>query len=77
VLIHFERRGKRAWEALGSGESTGDVDPLQDAIDDLKSLHGGVLPIGSYRYMAAHEEDPRWEEFELGPSGVPIFDFDA
>jgi hypothetical protein len=44
MLIHFEIRGKRRWEALGSGESAGDVDPLQDAIDDLRSLHGGVLP---------------------------------
>jgi hypothetical protein len=73
MLIHFELRGERRWEALGSGESASDVDPLQDAIEDLRSLHGGELPVGSYRCMAAVGPDPRWEEFELGPSGVPEF----
>jgi hypothetical protein len=73
MLIHFELRGERSWEALGSGESSGEVDPLQTAIDDLRSLHGGELPAGSYRYMAAVGEDPRWEEFHLGPSGIPTF----
>jgi hypothetical protein len=77
LLIHFELRGSRRRESLGSGESTGDADPLQDALDDLRSLHGGVLPAGAYRYMAAIGEDPRWEEFDLGPSGVPMFDFGA
>jgi hypothetical protein len=74
MLIHFEIRGRRRWEAFGSGESAGDVDPLQDAIDDLRSLHGGMLPAGSYRYMAAHGENPRWEEFDLGPPASPPSD---
>jgi hypothetical protein len=77
VLIHFELRGEQRWEALGSGESSGDVDDLQDAIDDLRSLHGGELPTGAYRYMAAVGDDPRWEEFDLGPSGIASFRFEA
>jgi hypothetical protein len=77
MLIHFELRGERDWEALGSGESNGGVDPLQNALDDLRSLHGGDLPAGSYRYIAAVGEDPRWEEFDLGPSGVLTFRFGA
>jgi hypothetical protein len=77
MLIHFEIRGEKRWEALGTGESSGDVDPLQDAIDDLRSLHGGKLPTGSYRYMAAIGDDPRWEEFDLGAAGDAVFRFKA
>jgi hypothetical protein len=77
VLIYFELRREQRWEALGSGESSGDLDPLQDAIDDLGSLHGGKLPVGAYRYMVAVGDDPRWEEFDLGPAGVASFNFEA
>ncbi len=67
MLIHFEIRGERRWEALGSGESGDGVDRLQAAIEDLRSLHGGDLPSGSYRYIVAQGDDPRWGEFDLGP----------
>jgi hypothetical protein len=77
MLIHFEIRGEQRWEALGSGESGDLVDPLSGAIDDLRSLHGGVLPAGSYRYIVAHSADPRWEEFDLGPAGIAFRRFDA
>jgi hypothetical protein len=77
MLIHFEIRGEGRWEALGSGESADAVDPLQGAIDDLRSLHGGDLPVGSYRYIVAQGEDPRWEKFDLGPAGVALFRFEA
>jgi hypothetical protein len=70
VLIHFEICGAERWEALGSGESTGEVDPLQGAVDDLRSLHGGRLPTGTYRWIVAHGEDPRWEGFDLDPAGI-------
>jgi hypothetical protein len=73
LLIHFEIRGELGWEALGSGSSNHSGDPLQDAIDDLRSLHGGELPPGSYRYIVAYGADPRWEEFDLDPAGVVVF----
>jgi hypothetical protein len=77
MLIHFEIRGERRWEALGSGESADPIDPLQGAINDLRSLHGGVLPAGSYRYIVAHGPDPRWEGFDLGPAGIAVLRFEA
>lgn len=72
MLIHFEIRGEDRWEALGSGDSAGGADPLEGAIDDLRSLHGGKLPVGSYRYIVAQGDDPRWEEFDLGPAGIAL-----
>jgi hypothetical protein len=72
MLIHFEIRGERHWEALGSGESADGVDSLQGAVDDLRSLHGGDLPAGSYRYIEAQGDDPRWEKFDLGLAGVVL-----
>jgi hypothetical protein len=77
VLIHFEIRGEARWEPLGSGASTDADNPLQGAIDDLRSLHGGELPIGSYRYIVAYGDDPRWEEFDLGSAGIAEFRFEA
>jgi hypothetical protein len=72
MLIHFEIRGETSWESLGSGESTGNVDRLQEAIDDLRSLHGGELPPGDYRWILAYGDDARWQEFDLGPVEVPV-----
>ena len=70
MLIHFEIRGDGRWEALGSGESVDHAHPLQGAVEDLRSLHGGELPTGTYRYIQARGRDARWEEFELGPDGL-------
>ena len=35
---------------MGSGISSEDH-PLAGAVSDLRSLHGGALPAGSYRYL--------------------------
>jgi hypothetical protein len=64
MLIHFQIQGEREWEALGSGEST-DGDPLPGAIEDLRSLYGGKLPAGRYRFVEAHGTDARFGTFEL------------
>jgi hypothetical protein len=76
LLIHFEIQGEERWESLGSGESSGEVEPLQGAIDDLRKRHGGALPPGVYRYIVSRGDDARWEEFDLGPQGIPVFRFD-
>jgi hypothetical protein len=77
MLIHFEIRVEGRWEALGSGASTDEDDPLQGAIDDLRSLHGGELQRGSYRYIVAYGDDSRWEEFDLDSAGIPEFRFET
>jgi hypothetical protein len=71
VLIHFQIRGARGWEAMGSGTSD-DADPLQGAIEDLRLLHGGGLPAGHYRYFEAGGAEPRSGEFELDSGGEMI-----
>jgi hypothetical protein len=68
VLIHFQIRGARGWEAMGSGAGD-DVEPLRGAIEDLRSLHGGVLPAGEYRFFEASGPEPRLGDFELGDDG--------
>jgi hypothetical protein len=68
VIFHFQFSGDRGWEAMGSGEGAGD-DPLSTAIVDLQSLHGGMLPAGSYQYIQAIGGDARWQGFELGDEG--------
>jgi hypothetical protein len=68
MLFHFQIRGEHGWEALGSGVST-TTDALAGAIDDLRSLHGGTLPRGSYEYVEAQGTDPRFGSFRLGEDG--------
>jgi hypothetical protein len=68
VLIHFQLRGEHGWESMGSGVSNGE-DPLRGAIDDLRSLHEGVLPRGSYRYIEAHGAERHMGSFEFGADG--------
>jgi hypothetical protein len=68
VLIHFQIRGARGWEAMGSGAGE-DGDPLCGAIEDLRSLQGGVLPAGRYRYFEASGPEPGLGDFELGGDG--------
>ena len=72
MLFHFEIRGPERWEVLGSGQADDEDDTLEKAIEDLRSLHGGKLPVGTYRYIAARGRDARWEEFLLGPDGKPL-----
>jgi hypothetical protein len=50
VLVHFQFHGEQGWESMGSGISSGE-DLLAGAVDDLRLLHGGALPPGSYRYL--------------------------
>lgn len=50
MLVHFQFRGEQGWESMGSGVSSGE-DLLAGAVDDLRTLHGGTLPAGSYRYL--------------------------
>jgi hypothetical protein len=50
VLVHFQFRGEQGWESMGSGISS-EENPLAEAVSDLRSLHGGALPAGSYRYL--------------------------
>jgi hypothetical protein len=71
VIFHFQFSGARGWEAMGAAEGAGD-DPLAGAIHDLRALHGGTLPAGSYQYIAASGGDARWSDFELGDEGGPI-----
>lgn len=68
MLIHFQIRGEQGWEALGSGMSV-DADPLPGAIEDLRSLYGGRLPAGRYRYVEAQGAGSRSGSFELGEDG--------
>lgn len=73
MLFHFEIRGPERWEVLGSGQSDDEDAPLKQAFEDLRSLHGGELPPGTYRYIPARGGDVRWEEFLLGPDGtIPL-----
>ncbi len=65
MIFHFQFNGSTGWEAMGSGEGAGE-DPLATALDNLKSLHGGALPAGSYQYIAAAGSEARWRDFELG-----------
>ena len=68
MIIHFEFSGDGDWEAMGSGIGAGE-DPFGSALADLRSLHGGNLPAGRYRYIEARAGDARWEPFELGDGG--------
>jgi DNA-binding transcriptional ArsR family regulator len=68
-LFHFEYHGKTGWESLGSGRGE-DRDPTGSAFEDLRSLHGGEMPTGSYRSIEAIGNDARWQEFELGRDGI-------
>jgi hypothetical protein len=68
VLIHFQIRGGKGWEALGSGVSE-EEDPLPGAIEDLRSLHGGDLPEGRYRYVEAQGPHFRSGAFRVGRDG--------
>lgn len=70
MIFHFEFSGAHGWEAMGSGEGAG-ADPLPLAIADLRSLHGGLLPPGSYQYIPARGET-RWVGFELGEAGEVV-----
>jgi len=55
---------------MGSGVSSGG-DPLASAVDDLRELHGGVLPAGLYSYIEARSESPM-STFEIGRDGELI-----
>lgn len=68
-LFHFEYRGTSGWEALGSGRGE-DRDPTGSAFEDLRSLHGGEMPDGAYRYIEAMGDAARWQEFELSEDGI-------
>jgi DNA-binding transcriptional ArsR family regulator len=68
-LFHFEYQGQTGWEALGSGRGDG-PDGTGSALDDLRSLYGGEMPIGAYRCIEANGGDARWREFSLGLDGV-------
>jgi hypothetical protein len=68
MIIHFEFEGGRSWEVMGSGIGDGE-DPVGTALADLRSLHGGELPAGTYRYIEARAGDARWEPLELGERG--------
>jgi hypothetical protein len=69
MLIHFQIRGERDWESLGSGISAGGAEPLTDALEDLRSFYDGVLPAGHYRYIEAQARDSRFVAFDLGADG--------
>jgi hypothetical protein len=71
LIFHFQFSSDRGWEAMGSGEGGGN-DPLPAAIQDLRVLHGGSLPAGSYQYIAAIGGEARWHAFELGEEGERI-----
>lgn len=68
MLFHFEFDGEHGWEAMGSGVSSRDDDLLATAVADLRSLHGGELPPGSYRYIEARS-DSHMSTFEIGRDG--------
>jgi hypothetical protein len=68
MLFHFQIRGGTGWEALGSGVSD-EEGPLPGAIRDLRSLHGGELPEGSYRYVEAQGPHFRSGAFRVGRDG--------
>ena len=53
---------------MGSGLGD-EEDRLRAAIEDLRSLHGGALPAGLYRYVEAGGSAPRLGDFELGDDG--------
>jgi hypothetical protein len=62
VLFHLQFAGPRGWEAFGSGEGSGES-AMEKALEDLRALHGGTLPHGTYRLIAAGREG-RWEYLE-------------
>jgi hypothetical protein len=68
MIIHFEFSGEGDWEAMGSGIGA-DEDPVGTALADLRSLYGGRLPAGSYRWIEARAGDARWERLELDEGG--------
>jgi hypothetical protein len=68
MIIHFEFDGAVSWEAMGSGIGDGE-DPIAVALDDLRDLHGGRLPAGRYRFIAARGGDARWQPLELDADG--------
>jgi hypothetical protein len=67
MLFHFQFSGKHGWESMGSGVSSGD-DLLATAVEDLRLLHGGKLPAGSYRYIAARR-GAQMSAFEIDRDG--------
>jgi hypothetical protein len=71
LYFHFEFRGRANWEALGSGEGDG-AHPVSSALEDLRKLHGGDLPAGKYRCIAARGPGARWQVFELDDDGHPV-----
>jgi hypothetical protein len=71
VLFHFQFLGQSGWEPMGSGRSSGE-DPLLEAVEDLRILHGGELPPGRYQYIEAHTREARLTTFDLGVDGEMV-----
>lgn len=71
MLIHFQIEGARDWEAMGSGVGS-PPDQLSSAIEDLRAMHGGALPAGSYRYFSAPGVPELRGHFELDESGTVV-----
>jgi hypothetical protein len=70
MLIHFQIRGEQDWESMGSGLGSAPDHLSTAAIEDLRALHGGTLPAGSYRYFEAHGGSPLSGHFELDALGA-------
>jgi hypothetical protein len=68
VIIHFQFKGERGWEALGAGEGDSE-NPFDGALDDVRRLCGGSLPGGSYRFIDPRVAGARWQAFELDSDG--------
>jgi hypothetical protein len=72
VLFHFQFDGPSGWEAVGSGEGSGEDDlGLEQAITDLDSLAGGLEP-GVYLAIPARGRSTRWREFRIDAGGSVI-----
>jgi hypothetical protein len=69
LIFHFEILGATGWESFGSGVGSGER-PTETAIADLRSICGGRLPDGSYRFIAASSSESVWHRIDVRNGGT-------
>jgi hypothetical protein len=57
-----------AWEAVGSGLGVG-VDPVAEALDELRGFYAGALPAGIYQVLESGSRTSTWTSFEIASDG--------
>lgn len=67
TIYHFEHELREGeWRAIGAGEG----DAAREALEDLRHLSDGDLPLGRYRCLRAFgSTDERWRYLALAEDG--------